>query len=241
MVSIYTLIDPETKLVRYVGKTSVKPTSRYAQHIYQWKRSSRLTHLNAWIKNLADKGLKPIMEVIDEVSLDEWITAEKRYIKLFKSAGCNLVNLTLGGEGSLGYKHTKESKDKRLESLLQSEAWKQKHVRHSKIMKQLHAEQNINFGTAHLSDDIRKELGKKHSIKLKEMHANNPDYRISLIKSRSIAVDYIDQDDNILMSFRSAAEAGRFFNINNTHITRVCKGKSDMTHGKRFRYGKKKD
>ena len=33
--SIYTLSDPITGLVRYVGQTIVKPENRYVQHIYQ--------------------------------------------------------------------------------------------------------------------------------------------------------------------------------------------------------------
>lgn len=240
MVTIYTLNDPETNLVRYVGKTSVNPNNRYSQHLYQWKRSTNLTHLNAWIKSLAFKNLKPIMEVIDEVNLDQWIIAEKSYIKLFKSIGCHLVNITLGGEGTLGYKHSQDSKNKRLETLKNSKSWKEKHVRHSKIMKTLHEKQNINFGTKHLSKSVREELGKKHSIKLKEIHAKNPEYKNVLIKSRSIAVDFIDKNGHVLMSFNSAAEAGRFFNIKNTHITRVCKGKSKTTQGKIFKYSKQK-
>ena len=68
MVSIYTLSDPRTNQVRYVGKTCVKPEKRYAQHLYQWKRcNSKISHLNSWIKNLNKNNLKPLLFIIDEV------------------------------------------------------------------------------------------------------------------------------------------------------------------------------
>ena len=239
MVSIYTLSDPITGLVRYVGKTAVRPESRYAQHIYQWKRcKGKISHLNNWIKSLCEKSLKPVLNVIDTVEESEWVSAEQGYIRLYKSFGCQLVNLTIGGEGSSDYKATPESIQKRLESLETSEAWKEKHIRHSEIMKKLHAEKVVFLGTAHLPKEVRKELGERHSVKLKQLHAENPEYRQALINSRVVAVDLIDDNGNVVMSFKSAAEAGRFLNINNTHITRVCKGKSASTHGLKFRYKK---
>ena len=62
---IYTLSDPITGDVRYVGK-SIRPDGRYKDHI----RESRLANINtykiSWIKSLISSGLSPVMDIIDE-------------------------------------------------------------------------------------------------------------------------------------------------------------------------------
>ena len=68
--TIYSLIDPRTGLVRYIGQTIKLPRYRYASHKYQWKRcKGRINHVNSWIKNLAKEGLDFIMEVVAAVLL----------------------------------------------------------------------------------------------------------------------------------------------------------------------------
>jgi len=82
---IYTLVDPETDKVRYVGKTNVKPQNRYNQHIYQWKRSIRLTKVNSWIKHLSLKDKKPVCNITKEgVVLFEFksVTEAARFFKI---------------------------------------------------------------------------------------------------------------------------------------------------------------
>lgn len=51
-----------------------------------------------WIKGLKKEGLKPILEIIDEVDKIEWKFWEKHYISLYKSWGFRLTNLTEGGD-----------------------------------------------------------------------------------------------------------------------------------------------
>lgn len=125
-VFIYALIDPESQEVRYIGKTK-NPNRRISQHINECSRIR--THKNNWILSLKNKSLRPIMTIIDEVESDEWMFFEQWYIQLFKSWGCSLTNLTIGGEGgfncifseetkrlignkSRGRKHTEEAKKK---------------------------------------------------------------------------------------------------------------------------------
>lgn len=93
---IYKLIDPETNEVRYVGKSN-NPKRRLAAHYN--KARYRPTHKFNWIKALKDKGLKPILEVIEEVSIDLWKGREKFWIKFYKQEGHNLTNYTQGGDG----------------------------------------------------------------------------------------------------------------------------------------------
>ena len=237
MVLIYILKDPITLEVKYVGKTARKLSTRYAQHKHNWKRTTgKLNKLNSWIKSLAKKNLHPFIEIIDEVDDLKWVEAEQGYIKLFKSFGCNLKNATLGGEGACGYKMKESSKIKRNKTLLTSKLWKEKHKKHSEIMKEKHKEGLTNFGYSHLSKEIKKEIGKNHSNTMKIKFKNNPELINNLIKKIKKPIVSLNNDGSINMYFESSAEAGRYYNINNTHITRVCKGKSKKTHGIVFKY-----
>lgn len=106
-IYIYTLSDPITNEVRYVGKTNNLKT-RFYNHLKAKKKS----FLSSWIINLKNKNLKPIIEVIDECGLEDWDFFEKYWISQFKTWGFNLTNLTEGGEGTYGYYHTDISKEK---------------------------------------------------------------------------------------------------------------------------------
>lgn len=94
-VKIYCLIDPRTDIIRYIGKTIRPLTYRLNQH----RREKGRNRKNNWIKSLKNKGLNPIIEIIDEVPSDDWQKHEMSYIRLFKSFGANLLNEKSGGEG----------------------------------------------------------------------------------------------------------------------------------------------
>jgi hypothetical protein len=97
-VYIYSLIDPITDHVRYVGKT-VNPTKRLSSH--KLRASDLSNHKDCWIIGLRNKGYNPVMEIL-EVSNDlEWAFWERHYISLYKSWGFNLTNYKDGGEGGL--------------------------------------------------------------------------------------------------------------------------------------------
>lgn len=88
---IYTLSDPETGEVRYVGKTS-NPRHRLASHI---RVLHIFSHKRNWIKSLLDRGLEPVMDIIDEVPQNDpssWIELEEFYIKYLSFCGCRLTN-----------------------------------------------------------------------------------------------------------------------------------------------------
>lgn len=92
---IYILKDPITNEVRYVGKSN-KPKYRYNNH---YKCVGNNKHKINWIILLKKDNLKPILEIIDEVKIDEWKEKEKLYIKKYIDMGCKLVNCTEGGDG----------------------------------------------------------------------------------------------------------------------------------------------
>ena len=96
---IYVLKCPLSGEVRYVGKTN-NPQERYREHMNIAHGEG--TYRYNWVMSLRKKNLRPILEIIKEVSVDEWKYWEKYFIKYYINIGCKLVNYGKGGEG-LGF------------------------------------------------------------------------------------------------------------------------------------------
>lgn len=62
---------------------------------------------------MINKGIKPVIRLIEEVPVSEWEFAERFWIDYYISLGYQLTNCSPGGEsGALGYKHTPEAVEK---------------------------------------------------------------------------------------------------------------------------------
>ena len=96
MIFIYILIDPITLEIRYVGKTN-NPYQRFRHHLVS--SANPKSHKRNWINSLREEGLKPIMQIIDEVEEIEWQFWEQYWIVQLKCWGFDLVNHTAGGDG----------------------------------------------------------------------------------------------------------------------------------------------
>lgn len=95
---IYTLTCPLTKQIKYVGKSNdIK--NRVKQHIYRIKHTDIILEKDKWIKDLLSKGLKPIIDILDEVPVKEWDYWERFWILTITSWGFDLVNIRKGGNG----------------------------------------------------------------------------------------------------------------------------------------------
>jgi hypothetical protein len=92
---IYTLSDPRTGEVRYVGKT-VNPKQR--RHNHSNVARDKGTYKRNWINQLKQNKLRPVFEIVDEVQ-EDWKFWERYWIQQFKVWGFSLTNATLGGEG----------------------------------------------------------------------------------------------------------------------------------------------
>lgn len=106
MIAIYELIDPITDQTRYIGKTN-NITVRYRRHL---KDVGGDTHRENWIRSLLNDGAKPLFNVIEYVSDNEWEFWEQYWISQYKTWGFDLTNLTDGGE--IGAKYTLEHRKK---------------------------------------------------------------------------------------------------------------------------------
>lgn len=111
---IYGLIDPTTKLLRYIG-LSANMYNRYYSHVAPSMLVDN-THKNNWIKSLIKRNLKPIMEIIEVCDSEEVLPEREAYwIAFHKQFGADLTNGTAVGIGSkywLGKTRSQQTKDK---------------------------------------------------------------------------------------------------------------------------------
>lgn len=104
---IYALSDPRTGAVRYVGWT-INLRTRIRDHL----KPSRLAgtqRRDRWLKALGSAGLQPSVIILEHVAAD-WAAAERKWITHFRREAADLTNLTDGGEGAVGRRHTLDAR-----------------------------------------------------------------------------------------------------------------------------------
>lgn len=108
--SIYYLIDPVDKTIRYVGY-SCKPEARYVVHVLQ--SSECRTHKECWIAGLRQRDLFPLLSIQCIVQgAAEAKRVEISLIAKLRQRGADLVNGTHGGDGFAGGKWSEENRRK---------------------------------------------------------------------------------------------------------------------------------
>jgi hypothetical protein len=95
MIYIYSLIDPFTNKIRYIGK-STRPKERLRNHCNEKANSWR----NHWIRSVISKGGQPQLSILETLADDaDWQSIEIGWIKRGRDAGWPLTNCTDGGDG----------------------------------------------------------------------------------------------------------------------------------------------
>jgi len=110
--ALYSSSDPEH--IRYVGRSQFDtPDIRLKTHIQEAKKGETKTHKCHWIQHVLSSGhTVEVVLVENNLSWEESATKEMYYISHYKNLGHKLTNLTLGGDGALGMKHTEETRQK---------------------------------------------------------------------------------------------------------------------------------
>lgn len=93
-VELYSLSDPNTNEVMYIGK-AVNSLKRFSAHINYSK--SRNTPLYAWINELLSLNQKPLLHILDVVDENEWEQKEIELINEYRNKSVNLLNVAKGG------------------------------------------------------------------------------------------------------------------------------------------------
>lgn len=163
-VKIYVLKHPDTLEVRYVGKTARSLSRRLGNHIANAKGNKHNKHLSNWIIKILNDNKRPIIELLEECEYSVWQEREKFWISQFP----NLINLTKGGDGCLGFIHdnlTKEKLRMAMKGRKHTEEFKQAMSLRLKG-KPLSEEHKANIGKANsgkkATDATKKKLSESH-------------------------------------------------------------------------------
>lgn len=105
---VYGLVDPHTLGVRYIGK-STSGLNRPKQHRAKSSLRDR-THRAHWILSLKNQGLDYVIAVLEETTLERLEESERWWIAYGRLSNWELTNLTEGGDGTVGYKHTEQTR-----------------------------------------------------------------------------------------------------------------------------------
>jgi len=94
-IYIYCLKDPETNDIRYIGKTT-NINTRLKAHITRSRHNKY--HSARWVQSVLKKGLKPIIELVEECTEENWAERETYWISYYRQY-FDLTNILEGGEG----------------------------------------------------------------------------------------------------------------------------------------------
>lgn len=94
-MKIYTLADSSTNEIRYIGFTTQSLGKRLYQHMWDSKNKKN-RYVCKWINSLKTS---PKIELLEDVTLENWEEREVYWIQQFKYWGFNLTNTHKGGKG----------------------------------------------------------------------------------------------------------------------------------------------
>ena len=223
-VYIYTLSDPITNVVKYVGK-SINPKDRFRCHIKDAKLKRRNNLSCNWIKSLLKKGLEPNMDIIDEIE-GEWEWLEIYWISQFKTWGFKLKNLTNGGDYN---PMSNPVSRKKLSDKLKNVPKSQKHkdsISQSKLGISIHTEEQ-KMKYSKMNGGVNNPMfGKKHK----------PD----TLKKMKLTVLQYTLDGEFIKEWSSAADIERETDMLARSINRCAKGDRATAYGYAWEYKNKK-
>lgn len=93
---IYALQDPNTKAIRYIGKSD-DPKARYHAHL-ALSTVDVNRHKKRWIAQLKRNGQRPELVILEKVSSKEWQDRERWWIQHGRDSGWPLTNIAAGGD-----------------------------------------------------------------------------------------------------------------------------------------------
>lgn len=100
MSTVYTLSSSRNNEVRYVGQTN-NMSARRRQHL-SYAKLRRATPVHKWINREIEEGFEIVMTAVLENA--ELHVAEMEIIAKYRDKGFRLLNLTDGGEGTIGWR-----------------------------------------------------------------------------------------------------------------------------------------
>ena len=248
---IYKISD-ENGNVRYIGKSN-NPRRR----LYQHTKDRHNLHKFNWLKSIINRGQKPVLEIIEKVSVTLWKEREIYWIAKYREDGHKLLNMTIGGDGAEGMKHSEESRKKMSQSkkgLKLSDDHKQK-ISQSLLDKSLDSDYVKFQPKVYIleKDDLyQRYIVENLSMpKLSEYYNCSEKTIFTNLKEQGILKDervwkkqcasnptktvlQFDLSGQLLKEWKSVREASDFYQ--NTNIASCCRDKAVTTGGFIWRY-----
>lgn len=205
---LYTLGDPETGDIRYVG-VSIHPFTRLSQHKRDYRRNQ---HKFNWLKSI---NFNPVFNIVGmECSREEVLEKEKfliqEYGKIYK-----LTNKSNGGELSDGYLLSKETREKLSKSKL--------------------GNKNPNYGK-HLSEETKRKLSEKNKgKKFSDKHLANLKIANQIWCKK---VYQYNMEGDFIREFNSMTEAINIYGKRAIKISECVRNKRKSACGFRWSHSK---
>jgi hypothetical protein len=103
MPFVYSLLEPLTHEVRYIGCTKGSLSQRLSTHISRAKQGLTNVSCFDWIRELSEQGLRPkILLESEHLDSDAAYAEETRLIDMYRSKGARILNKASGGPGCSG-------------------------------------------------------------------------------------------------------------------------------------------
>jgi len=231
-VTIYTLSDPETDQVRYVGKTIQPLLKRYSKHL----SDPRINHRTCWIKSIINKGLLPKIEIIDIVDAAGWEIMEIYWISQLKCWGFDLVNYTVGGDSLNGYVHSEETKLKLSIKQTGKKYSLQSRKKMSDSRRKYELENKVEFNARYekakltnsqIPEDIKRNKYINAGREIKKAYSKMPEEQriargLAISRSKGSGCSLIDITGIILKTYPSFNAASKDNNISHESVSRSC-------------------
>jgi len=209
---IYKYTSPSGK--HYIGKT-INAKARKREHLYNSK--VLITKFYSAIKKYGLESFEyevlfeSILLPIDELNilLNE---KEKHFIQMFDSFN-NGYNLTLGGDGQIGFKHSEETK-----ALYRQQ-------------RQIYSQETLEkMSNAAKGRNLSKETIEK--IRLGNIGKSMTEANKKLVsEQKSKPVIQYDLQGNFIKEWKSATEASKTLNLKNAPISKICKQNKGTVYG----------
>lgn len=222
--SIYALIHPVTKIVRYIGYTTKPFEERLRYHYYELVKN-RTSHKLRWLRQLREEGLMANIIPLEQgiATLSEALDREVFHISQYS----NLVNSTSGGETN---KVFDEDVKRRIGATMKGKLVGALNPMFGKKREDLR-QRNLNNNCAK-----NKETIAKIAATLKEKY-NTPEYKLIHRNTQTTCkpVNRLNFDGTIVKTYPSIA-AAKEDGFSFKEISRVCQGRHRQHKGFKWEY-----
>lgn len=220
---VYAHIRPDTNTVFYIGKGTEKRSRQTSNRNQYWKR--------VVAKN---SGFKTQI-IAANLTEREALNFEVLVIKGLKEQNVKLCNLTEGGDGVSGYRHTPEVCEAQRQRMLGKALTKSKKLSDETKHKLRMAKLGKKLSYEHAENVAASKRGRKYSeAYCKAISESLKGRKLSQEHKTKLCKPVICLTNN--KEYPSVKAAAQELNLETTNISRCCKGVFKQTKGYTFKY-----